>query len=238
MLSKNKILIILSSIATSYIAKSQSLQAQQGVIIKSGTNDRLANIQVFNKQNSSKVKSNGFGLFSILAKQGDTLEFTTDGFITDTSIVKNFLFKDIYLKPSYFELQEVVISGSSLKQDLQEAQNGYRRKSVFYTGTPHYYYLVLKPMTFIYENFKSEVKQARRFKKFAYEQLEYDKIYRRFNDYTIKKAIPIKDEELDEFKSAYTPTLKQATTWSDYDMDVYLKKSYKNFLTNRPKPNL
>ena len=90
-------------------------------------------------------------------------------------------------------------------------------------------------MTFIYENFKSEVKQARRFKKFAREELMYDKIYQRFNNYTIKKTIPIKDAELDHFKSAYTPTLKQATTWSDYEMDVYLKKSYKDFLERNIK---
>lgn len=212
-----------------YSAYSQSLHIQQGVVVNSGTNDRLVNIQIMNKHNLYKVKSNTFGLFSIVAQPGDTLEITADNYNTDTSIVMNFLFKKIYLKPSSHELKAVVINGSSLKQDLQEAQDGYRRKSVFYTGTPHYYYLVLKPMTFIYENFKSEVKDARRFKKLARRELENDQIYQRFNNYTIKKVIPVKDEELDDFKSIYKPTIKQISAWNDYDMTIYLKKSYKDY---------
>jgi len=227
---KGIILLLLIGFSATHTVKSQALQAQQGAIFRAGTNELLLNVQIINKQNPYKVKPNGFGTFSILAKQGDTLEITGDGYNEDTCIVSNFSFKNIYLKPSSNELKEVVISVSSLQQDLQEAQNGYRKKAVFYTGAPHYYYIFLKPMTFIYENFKSEVIQARHFKKFAHEQLENDKIYQRFNSYTIKKAIPINDEELGDFKSAYYPTVKQITAWSDYDLDVYLKKSYKDYL--------
>ncbi|MDB5110012.1 MAG: hypothetical protein JWR67_1126 [Mucilaginibacter sp.] len=230
MFSRNKILIIVISLIITFSAKGQSSQIQQGVLIKLGTNDRLFNAKIVNKHNLYKARSNGLGLFSIVAQQGDTLEISADNYNTDTCIIKNLVFKKIYLTSSSLELKEVVIYGSSLKQNLQEAQNGYRRKSVFYTGTPHYYYLVLKPMTFIYENFKSEVKEARRFKKFAKRELENDKIYQRFNNYTIKKVIPIKDKELDDFKSVYTPTIEQINLWNDYDMAVYLKKSYKEFL--------
>src|SRR6202000_1438300 len=128
----------------------------------------------------------------------------------------------------------VVIKETSVQADLDEAKRGYRKKSVFYTGTPHYYYLVLKPMTFIYENFKSEVKDARKFNRYAAKELAYYEITARFNDHTIKNVIPIKEEELDDFKSDYWPAVEQIRSWNDYDLSAYIIRSYQDFKKLRP----
>lgn len=88
-------------------------------------------------------------------------------------------------------------------------------------------------MTFIYENFKNEVKNARKFNRYAKDEMAYYEIVARFNDNTIKNAVQIKDEELENFKSDYWPSLEETRKWNDYDLSNYIIKSYKDFITDR-----
>ena len=172
-------------------------------------------------------------MFSIAASAGDTLEISCSGYNSNEFIVTDFTDRVFFLKPA-IALPEVQIKETSVQVDLNEVKRGYRKKSVFYTGTPHYYYLVLKPMTFIYENFKSEVKDARKFNRYAAKELAYYEITARFNDHTIKNVIPIKEEELDDFKSDYWPAVEQIRSWNDYDLSAYIIRSYQDFKKLRP----
>lgn len=209
----------------------QFVKMQQGILYKQGSGIRLGSVKVFNKQSSIIVKSNIYGVFNIKADVGDSLEITSVGFQTTNFIVTNFLIQVLYLVP-IIELPEVVIKENSLITDLQEVKKGYRDKGVFYTGTPHYYYLFLKPMTFIYENFKSEVINARKFKKYTKREVDNYEVSTRFNDDVIKNYVPIKSQNLFSFKLKYWPSLKQVNTWSDYDLIKYIKTSYDDFIKN------
>ncbi|MDN5284710.1 MAG: hypothetical protein JWR38_984 [Mucilaginibacter sp.] len=208
--------------------KAQVAKVQQGLLLKGGTATRLENVDILNKRSRITIKSNTIGVFSITALPGDTLQFEIANYLTTNFIVTDFADKIVYMQP-VIELAEVVIKENSLIKDLRETQLGYRKKSVFYTGTPHYYYLVLKPMTFIYENFKSEVKQARRFNRFAKRELTTYEITKRFNDSLIKGVIPIKADEIDDFRVDYAPTLKQLNAMNDYDLINYIKNSYEDY---------
>jgi hypothetical protein len=132
-------------------------------------------------------------------------------------------------------LAEVVVKEHSLQAGINEVMRGYREQGVFYNGPPHYYYLVLKPMTFIYENFKSEKIFARRFAKYARREVAACKVAERFNDSGIKAVIPIKNSEIEDFKSTYTPTIDQINKMSDYDLINYIKKSYDAFKRDKTK---
>jgi hypothetical protein len=224
----NKILSLffVFSIAIYCSAKGQSMQ--QGLFYKMGTSIRLGSVKVLNKRSLAIVKSNTIGVFIIPASGGDTLEISSPGYLAVNFVVTDFADKVLFLKPN-IELSEVVIKENSIQADLNEVKRGYRKKSVFYTGTPHYYYLALKPMTFIYENFKSEVINARKFNRYAKDEMAYYEIAARFNDYVIKNIVPIKDEELEGFKSDFWPALEQVRSWNDYDMDNYIRKSYHAF---------
>src|ERR1700744_2942561 len=180
-------LLFLSIYGQSY---GQSEKPLQGLIYKAGTSLRLGSVQILDKQSLSTAKSNIYGMFSIAASAGDTLEISCSGYNSNEFIVTDFTDRVFFLKPA-IALPEVQIKETSVQADLNEVKRGYRKKSVFYTGTPHYYYLVLKPMTFIYENFKSEVKDARKFNRYAIKELAYYEITARFNDHTIKNVIPI-----------------------------------------------
>jgi len=215
----------------------QNLKIQQGLLVKANSNIRLGNVWVLNKRNLTKVKSNTTGVFNIMALAGDTLLFSSDNYQTSSIIVTDFTDKIIYMEP-VIQLQEVFVKENSIKNDIKEVQRRYKEKSVFYTGTPHYYYLVLKPMTFIYENFKSEVRDARRFNRYAGRELASYKVTERFNDAAIKKTIPIKDSALEDFELTYMPTLKQINAWSDYDLIDYIKSSYITFKKKNQEKSL
>lgn len=206
----------------------QNSQIQKGILFKSTTSLRIGSVIVLNKRTLTQARSNIYGVFSIPSKSGDTLQFKSDNYQMTEFAVKDFTDQVIFMAP-IIQLGEVVIKESSLKSDIKEVQRGYREKSVFYTGTPHYYYLFLKPMTFIYENFKSEVKDARRFNRYARKELTASKVSARFNDESIKRVIPIADSELESFELEYMPTLKQIDAMNDYDLVIYIKSSYEFF---------
>jgi hypothetical protein len=209
-------------------SSAQSKKAQQGILCKAGTDIRLGNVQISNKRSLTIAKSNMYGMFSIPASVGDTLEISCAGYNNVILAVNDFADKILFLKRAN-ALPGVIIKETSVQADLDEVKEGYRRKSVFYTGTPHYYYLFLKPMTFIYENFKSEVKDARRFNRYAKKETAYHEISARFNAQSIKSAIPIKNDELEDFATDYWPTLEQIRRWNDYDLINYIIISYQDF---------
>jgi hypothetical protein len=216
------------ALAITLNCSAQNKSSQQGIVLKSGTNIRLGDIMVLNKRSGNRALSSTLGVFSIAGIAGDTLAFSGDNFQSADFVVSDFTDEIIYMAP-VLQLNEVTIKQYSLRSDIREVQRGYREKSVFYTGTPHYYYLFLKPMTFIYENFKSEVIEARRFNRFARRELEASAVTARFNNATIKAAVPIKDSEIEHFKLAYFPAIVQINAWSDYDLINYIKVAFSDF---------
>lgn len=225
---KPAILTSIICIAIVVVASAQQRHVQQGLVLKNASAMRLGSVSVMNKHSGIKVRSNTIGVFSIAAIPGDTLQFTDPNYLSTEFVVTDLSDKIIYLQP-VIELAEVVVKGNTLLQEIRETQLGYRKKSVFYTGTPHYYYFFLKPMTFIYENFKSEVKDARRFNRFARRELMANEINKRFNDSLIKQIVPIKGNEIDDFRTDYNPTIQQLNSMNDYDLINYIKNSYQDF---------
>ena len=135
------LLVICLGIANKLHAQTSGIQ--QGIFFKSGTTTRLSGVLVKNKQKGAKAMSNLVGIFSIAADIGDTLRCTGDDYVENSFVVSDLTARAVYLQP-VVQLKEVVIKENSLAADIKEVQRGYREKSVFYTGTPHYYYLVLK----------------------------------------------------------------------------------------------
>lgn len=229
----NKLLLLsFSQLVWPSLNWAQSAHVQQGIVFKTGTDLRLSGVQIVDKRTPAATQSNFYGEFSIRAFVNDTLEATRDGYTMARFIITDFTDKMVFLEPAY-TLPEVTIKGNTLLADLNATKLGYRKKSVFYTGTPHYYYLVLKPMTFIYENFKSEVIDARKFNKVAENEIAYYQVAARFTDDMIKRNISINENELEDFKARYWPTAEQISKWNDYDLANYVIKSYQNFKKNK-----
>jgi hypothetical protein len=231
-----KVITVLFFIVCLAAIKSGRAQTiQQGLLLKSGTDIRLGSVRVLNKRSGIRAMSNTAGVFNIAALAGDTLTFNADNFQLKTIVISDLSDRIIYLDPA-IQLSEVTIKENELKSNIREAMRGYREKSVFYNGNPHYYYLVLKPMTFIYENFKSEKIFARRFAKYAKRELAANEVDSRFNDDMIKKSVPLREDELEDFRILYAPSLQQLRKMSDYDMLKYIRECYQKFRKDNVKP--
>ncbi len=226
------VLFCMFSLSVISTANAQAIKQQVGMLLKNGSNIRLGGVWVLNKRSLARATSNPAGVFNIAALTGDTLNFNSDKFQSKDIVVTDLADQIIYLEPA-IQLDEVIVKENSLRNDIKEVMRGYREKSVFYNGTPHYYYLVLKPMTFIYENFKSEKIFARRFSKYATRELAANEVDERFNNEKIKNAVPIKDNELEDFELTYSPSVEQLRKMSDYDLIQYIKDCYQDFMKNK-----
>lgn len=220
-----------------YQGVAQSVKAKQGAVLKLGTGIRISGAVIKNKRNGFSVLSNQMGFFSILSAEGDTLEVSAPGYTTQSITVFDYRDAIVYLIP-VTQLNEVVIQGKSLSEELNEVKEGYRSKGVYYNGKPPLLASVIHPLTAINELFGKNAKRARRFNDYAQREIEYQEVSRRFNDLTIKKTVPIPDAELADFKARYMPSLEDIQKWNDYDLVVYIKNAYNEYLESKKHPGI
>ncbi|WP_207429462.1 hypothetical protein [Pedobacter sp. SYSU D00535] len=227
--------LILFSLASCLFSATALGQTLQGVVFQKGTGSRISGAVVINLRSNHKMSTDGLGTFNIPAFLGDTLEIRAIGFLTQKRVVQNFSVLFVHLQTGN-ELSEVIIYGKNLKQELQEVEDQFRSKGIYYKGKPPLALLSPfggSPLTFFHELLSKDGKRARRFSKYAERELEYYEIASRFNDRVIKSTVPIKVEELEDFKTAYLPSLEQLRSWNDFDLLNYLKRSYEEFKKDR-----
>ena len=212
--------------------KGQSQQMLKGVIFEEGTRARVGGASVHNQRTGYTNSTNNFGLFDILAQQGDTLQISLDGYLNKQIEVINLKDLVIYLRASSTRLKEVKITGQSRLQGLREAQADFKAKGIFTNGKSPIGMLSPlggSPLTYLYETFSQDGKRARRLGKFIALESDYTEVAGRFNKEKIKLLIPVREEDLEEFKSAYWPKNEDIRKWSDYDLHNYIKKSFEEF---------
>lgn len=223
------VLLLLSG----FSAGAQSIKAQQGAVLKRGSYLRISGASIKNIRSNFSVSTNDLGIFTILSSPGDTLEVSAMGYMTQRIGVSDF--QDVIVQlQEITQLQEVVVTGKSLESELNDIRNSYRGKGSYYGGKPPLLSYIFNPLSALGERFGKTGKRARRFNNFAAQELEYQEIVSRFNDLSIKRAVPaITQEELVDFRADYTPTVEQIRQWNEYDLVVYIRKSYKSFLANK-----
>src|SRR5579872_3553911 len=97
----NKVaIIILLLLAILQRVDAQSPTVQQGVVYKKATSMRLADVQVRNKRNLATARSNIYGMFSLPAMPGDTLEMGHPGYGNSLLIVSDLSDKICFLEPA------------------------------------------------------------------------------------------------------------------------------------------
>ncbi|MET4141124.1 hypothetical protein [Pedobacter sp. UYP1] len=213
-------------------AEGLAQQMVKGVIFEEGTRTRVAGASVHNQRTGYTNSTNNFGLFDIVVQEGDTLQISLDGYLDKQIEVSNLKDLIIYLRASSTQLKEVKITGQSRLQGLREAQADFKAKGIFNNGKPSAGMLSPlggSPLTYLYETFSQDGKRARRLGKFIARESDYTEVASRFNKEKIKSLVPIKDEDLEEFKSAYWPNNEDIRKWGDYDLHNYIKKSFEEF---------
>jgi hypothetical protein len=230
---KKIVLVLFFQLLGLIVAGAQSTNIQKGCVLEKDKNLRLSKILVKNKRNGAIVQTDLHGLFSIKVVAGDTLEFTGDYFTAADMVVSDFADAFVYMRPGN-QLNEVVIRESSQIRELKQTLNEYRVLGVFYLRNPRYYYAVCKPFSFIYENFKGEMIEARRFNRYTAQAISSLQVSERYNETFIKSVIPtLSSSDLIDFMNAYRPTLTQLNSWNNYALIEYILNSYHDYQQNK-----
>ncbi|HXI00849.1 MAG TPA: hypothetical protein VNI52_11330 [Sphingobacteriaceae bacterium] len=221
---------LLSVICLAFIA--DSLHAQQrtfrGVIYEQGTALRVSDAVIQNIFSGTSVKSNHLGEFKIIAQSTDTLLIKRPEYADYKTVASS---QNIVLIQLYKirQLKEVVITGQTRKQEMEEVLAGYRKKGVYYNGKPPLLTYLFKPLTAIYELIGRDPGNARRFNNYYRRELEETEIDRRFNSALVKRLTGLADKDLQNFMDSYRPGYSKVLTWNEYDAMSYISKSFKAF---------
>ncbi len=88
--------------------------------IKTALGNVLAGVTVKEMNTGKAVASNASGLFSIIARQGDSLSFSYVGYATQTAIIADRIVLDITLETSAGSLNDVVVVGYGKQRKISQ----------------------------------------------------------------------------------------------------------------------
>jgi hypothetical protein len=199
----------------------------KGVIMESGTMNRIALAEVTNTRNNFVVGSNDMGLFEIKAAIGDTLVFVKRDFSDrEVRVVGT---ADIVVKLNRTTLNTVNIYGQSKKQEMDDIKQDFRDKGTYYAGKPPLLSYIFSPLTAVYELFGKTPRNARRFNKYYNTELKQTQIDGFFNESLIQRETDLKGNDLEQFMLNYRPDYEQAKNWAEYDAIKYIRDNYAKF---------
>jgi hypothetical protein len=228
------IVIKSSIIFTFFLASSAVVLAQQdfqlsGVIMTSGSTNRIALAEITNKRTGYTVGSNDLGLFQIKAIVGDTLVVIKREYIDKQIVVLSSRDMIVYMNLSGNTLNQVDIRGQSKKAELDDIKQEFRNKGSFYAGKPPLLSYIFSPLTAIYELFGRTPKNAKRFGKYYNNEMQQTTIDGFFNESLIKKNTELTGPELESFMLNYRPDYSKSKNWTEYDAVKYIRDSYKQY---------
>lgn len=223
-----------SIILTFFLASSTIVSAQQdfqlsGVIMTSGSTNRIALAEITNKRTGYTVGSNDLGLFQLKATVGDTLVVIKRDYVDKEIIVLSSRDMIVYLNLSGNTLNQVDIKGQSKKAELDDIKQEFRNKGSFYAGKPPLLSYIFSPLTAIYELFGRTPKNAKRFGKYYNNEMQQTTIDGFFNESLIKKNTELSGPELETFMLNYRPDYSKSKNWTEYDAVKYIRDSYKQY---------
>jgi hypothetical protein len=228
------IVIKSSIIFTFFLASSAVVLAQQdfqlsGVIMTSGSTNRIALAEITNKRTGYTVGSNDLGLFQIKATVGDTLVVIKREYVDKQIVVLSSRDMIVYMNLSGNTLNQVDIRGQSKKAELDDIKQEFRNKGSFYAGKPPLLSYIFSPLTAIYELFGRTPKNAKRFGKYYNNEMQQTTIDGFFNESLIKKNTELSGPELESFMLNYRPDYSKSKNWTEYDAVKYIRDSYKQY---------
>lgn len=228
-----------SCILSALFLISLSLSAQtgsiDGLILDKGGLSRVGNATIINKKSGQVWTSSELGLFRMPATVGDTLVVSKSGYSDLELVVKSL--EDLVIRlQATINLEEVTVQGQSKKQELDELREQYRKKGSYYAGKPPLLSYIFQPLTALYELVGKTPGQARRFNAFYMTELEQTEIDRRFNPYTVTRITSLEGSDLKNFMMIYRPGFESLSSWDEYGLINYIKKSLLTFNNSgRPK---
>jgi hypothetical protein len=193
--------------------------AQQGTIrgqvTETGTNNKMFEVFIRNTNNNQVALTDEGGNFQIKGAVGNTLIFSSAGYVSDTLYVTDLNAKSIKMAQLGIALKAVNVKGERFNPRTEYPQV-YQKSKVY----------VLSPTSW----FSKEGKDARRLKNyFAREEKErvVDSV---FTKAYVSSIVPLKGVDLDNFMSLYRPTFEFVKSNNGETMAAYINDSYKKYM--------
>jgi len=220
------ILFVLTLIG--FITKAQDFIVK-GVVIEKGSNIRIALSEITNLRTGIGVGSNDIGMFQLKAKIGDTLLVIKRDLIDQRVVVNSEKDLVIYLVRGTTTLDDVTIRGNTKQQDLDEIKREFRNKGVYNGGKTTVLSAIFSPLNALYNLFGSDPKNARRFGRYADNEIKQSQIDVYFNQSIIKSNTELRGDTLEKYMLNCRPEFDKAQYWNSYDFIKYIKESSKKF---------
>ncbi|KLT65296.1 hypothetical protein AB669_14425 [Pedobacter sp. BMA] len=201
----------------------------KGVVIEKGSNIRIALAEITNQRTGLGVGSNDIGMFQLKAKIGDTLYVSKRNLIDQQIVVRGDQDLLIYLVRGSTTLDEVTIVGNNKKQDLADLKRDFKNKGVYNGGKTTFLSAVFSPLNALYNLVGKDPKNARRFSRYADNELKQTQIDQYFNGTIIQNNTNLRGKELETYMLNYRPEYDKAQYWNSYDYIKYIKESSKKF---------
>ena len=201
----------------------------KGVVFEKGSNVRVALANITNTRTRSGVTSNDIGMFQIPAAIGDTLLITKTNLNDQRIEILGHQDILIYLVRGSTTLNEVTIVGNSKKQDLAEIKREFQNKGVYNGGKSSFLSAIFQPLNALYNLIGKDPKNARRFGRYADNEIKQSQIDVYFNPSIIKNNTELRGDTLEKYMLDYRPEFQKAQFWNSYDYIKYIKESSKKF---------
>lgn len=205
-----------------FIAGSAAAQGPlKGTVYESGTNNKLSNVFIKDKNNKQLTLTDKQGNFQIKTETGHLLIFDSPGYISDTLYVVDLRPKKIELTAKTIALRQVNITASRQAFDPRKEYPEVYTKSKVY---------VMSPSTW----FGKEGRDARRLKRYFVREAQERHIDEVFSSAYVGSIVPLKGKDLEDFTTMYRPSYTFLRDNSRESLAVYINDSYKKFITIPP----
>ncbi|ASU36514.1 hypothetical protein [Mucilaginibacter xinganensis] len=206
-------------------ASAQQTFVVKGVISRSVSTERIAQVLITNLRSRDIKMSDELGWFSVDAAIGDTLLFSKLNYTDQKVIITAKADIPVYMQP-VIQLDQVTIKGQTKRQELNEIMSDYRKQGIYYNGKPPVTSFLTSPLTGLYELFGKGPGNARRFANFSKGELEYAELRRRYNVALVMRVTNTTDTVAKKFMEYYTPSFEDLKGWNDYELIRQIRKSY------------
>lgn len=204
-----------------------------GRIFDGFSETRLGDVSIYNKSSGLRTKAGVDGVFSVEAKEGDSLFFTRTGFVPDTLRVsfEHLLTRyDVNLRHEDVMLKNVTVRNSYGADSLARRNyysDIYRRQAGLtgYNRPSSGFGVVLSPGSF----FSGKAKQKRRLKKRLEKEEEEKFIDYSFPPAWVERITGLKGDSLSLFLYRYRPSYDFCRSSTRDQMLVYVNDSLKEF---------
>lgn len=223
----------------SFLVKAHAQQTfvVRGVISRSVSVERIAQVLITNLRSRDIKMSDELGWFSIDAAIGDTLVFNKLNYTDQRIVIIAKADIPVYMQP-VIVLDQVTINGQTKRQELNEVMGDYRKQGIYYNGKPPVLSFLTSPLTGIYELFGKGPSNARRFANFSKGELEYAEIRRRYSVALVARVTNTSDTVAKKFMEYYTPSYEDLKGWNDYELIKQIRKSYDYYDKSKDKEKL